>query len=62
MSTSLDNLLEDISVIDPYEWENENGPVGWFAVCNEEGIIAYFMNETDAYRFRLDLINRRLNP
>lgn len=34
----------------------------WYAVVNEEGIIAYFGRENDAFRFRLDYINRKLNP
>ena len=34
----------------------------WYAVCNDNGIIAYFGKEVDAYRFRLDYINRILNP
>lgn len=37
-------------------------PAGWYGVCDEEGVIAYFQREVDAFRFRLDLINRRLNP
>ena len=59
---TLDDLLEDISVMEPHMWENDDGPKGWYAVCDERGIIAYFGDENDAYRFRLDLINRRLNP
>ena len=37
-------------------------PCGWFGVCDESGVIAYFNRSVDAFRFRLDLINRRLNP
>lgn len=37
--------------------------VGWFSVAtSDDGIIAYFYKESDALRFRLDLINRWLNP
>ena len=45
-------------------WENEQTPTlgEWYAVCNDNGIIAYFGKEVDAYRFRLDYINRILNP
>ena len=57
---SLDELLEEISVLD--EWENQTkGLDGWFAVCTDLGIIAYFGERTEAYRFRLDYINRLLN-
>lgn len=58
----MNELLDAIAVMAPGMWANEEGPAGWYAVCNEEGIIAYFEDETDAFRFRLDYINRRLNP
>lgn len=57
---SLDELLGEISVCD--EWKNQTkGLDGWFAVCTDLGIIAYFGNEAEAFRFRLDYINRLLN-
>ena len=59
---TLDELCDDISVMEPGMWENDQGPDGWFAVTNTDGIIAYFGNERDAFRFRLDYINRILNP
>lgn len=59
---SLDELLETWSVYPPGSWENETGPAEWYAVANNNGIVAYFGKETDAYRFRLDAINRALNP
>lgn len=59
---TLDDLLEEISVHAPGMWENDLGPPNWFAVSNSDGIIAYFGNEVDACRFRLDYINRKLNP
>lgn len=34
---------------------------GWYAVTNDDGIIAYFASESDALRFRLAEINRALN-
>jgi hypothetical protein len=43
-------------------WENKSGPKDWFAVSNTDGIVAYFANEIDALRWRLDMINRELNP
>ena len=58
-------LLDTISVMAPDMWEceeNTYGPKGWCAVITDDGIIAYFEKETDAFRFRLDLINRLLNP
>lgn len=62
MTRSLNDLLETWSVLDPEQWENESGPMGWFAVCNDHGIVAYFADERDAYRYRLSEINRTLNP
>jgi hypothetical protein len=59
---SIDELLGKWSVLDPGMWENDQGPEGWFAVCNDDGIVAYFGNETDALRWRLDMINREMNP
>lgn len=59
---TLDDLLEEISVVPPGQWENEFGPKGWYAVCNNEGIIAYFNKENLAFGFRLWYINSILNP
>lgn len=59
---NLDNLLESISVMPPGHWENNDGPRDWWAVVNDDGIIAYFGREEDAFRFRLDYINALLNP
>ena len=55
-------LLDDWSVMEPGMWENDDGPEGWYAVTNTDGIVAYFATEADAYRWRLDMINRELNP
>ena len=38
----LDELLEKWSVIPPGSWFNDTGPKDWFAVCNDDGIVAYF--------------------
>ena len=57
----MDELLEQWSVLPPGMWENDDGPEGWYAVSNDEGIVAYFGREPDAYRFRLAEINRILN-
>lgn len=61
-SDDLDSLLEEITVFEPGTWENEYGPKDWYAVGGLDGIVAYFMNEVDAFRYRLDWINRILNP
>ena len=55
-------LLDTVSVAAPDMWENDEGPKGWYAVVTDDGIVAYFAEETDALRYRLDLINRRMNP
>ena len=61
---TIDELLEDISVLEPGLWENEASEIlsDWYAVANDKGIIAYFGSESDAFRFRLDYINGLLNP
>lgn len=59
----LDTLLEVIAVDAPGLWENDIGPKDWWAVSHaDRGIVAYFERENDAFRFRLDWINRLLNP
>ena len=58
----IDTLLEHITVFPPGMWDNGTGPDGWYAVAILDGIIAYFADETDAFRFRLDTINRIMNP
>ena len=55
-------LLDEVSVAAPDMWENDEGPKGRYAVITDDGIVAYFATENDALRFRLDLINRHLNP
>ncbi len=58
----LKELLEEWSVLTPNQWENDKGPEGWYAVCNDDdGIIAYFKEEKKAYSFRLSEINKILN-
>lgn len=59
---SLDDLLERWCVHYPGMWENDTGPNGWWAVSNDDGIVAYFGNERDAFRWRLWMINRDMNP
>lgn len=59
---TLDEMLERWAVHDPGMWENDTGPKGWWAVSNDDGIVAYFGNEIDACRWRLDMINKEMNP
>ena len=61
MKKTLEELLEDWSVLPPGTWENKSGPQDWYAVCNDDGIVAYFAKEQDAFIFRLDKINTELN-
>jgi hypothetical protein len=70
MKRNLDEWLEAVSVhqVDSYLNEtNKNGLnalIDWYGVSTDDdgGIIAYFRDEKDAFRFRLDYINRKLNP
>ena len=62
---NLEQWLEEIQVQEIDEdvaFINDTlGIIGWFAVVNEEGIIAYFGKEKHAFKFRLDYINNKLN-
>lgn len=64
MKRNLEFYLDSISVHAPGMWENDQGPKGWYAVSDDDdgGIIAYFQNETDAYRYRMRRISDKLNP
>ncbi len=60
---TLDDALENWMVHAPGLWENDVGPKDWWAVSDENnGIVAYFGNEIDAFRHRLAMINRDMNP
>ena len=65
MTRTLNELLDVWSVLEPGAWENdlsEGSLVStWYAVANDDGIVAYFGSESDALRFRLAEINRELN-
>jgi hypothetical protein len=61
MLLTLLTLLEEWSVLAPGQWENDVGPEGWYAVANDQGIVAYFGAERDAFAFRLMKINIILN-
>lgn len=61
---TFDELLQEISVVEVAQLENHDDNEflqGWYAIINTEGIIAYFGEESEALRFRLDYINRLLN-
>lgn len=58
---TLDDLTQEISVDAPGQWENDEGPKDWYAVSGPFGIFAYFGDENEAFRHRLDIINRILN-
>ena len=53
--------LDEVQVMPPSYGKNREGPMGWYAVSTSEGIMAYFLSETDALRFRLEYINFKLN-
>lgn len=63
MEKDIDYWLDEYHVYLPEELNNyPDGLRGWYAVESpEQGIMAYFANESDAFRFRLSEINRRLN-
>lgn len=58
---TLDDLLEEFTVDE--EWNNHTTRVlkGWYAFVTPLGIIAYFGTKEEAFRYRLDYINRILN-
>lgn len=75
-SLDLEILLQEISVlsvddmVDDFKGGTENDQKmyqlntllsGWYAVANEEGIIAYFGTQEEAFSYRLNYINRVLN-
>jgi hypothetical protein len=61
-SKTLAQLLDAVAVYYPGEWQNEVGPKGWYAVSVlDRGILAYFQEESDAFRWRLAEINRIMN-
>jgi hypothetical protein len=54
------DLLEDISVI-PAGEVLASDVSEWFVVADNDGVIAYFAREADAFAFRLMVINMALN-
>lgn len=63
MKRDLGELLAEWYVMSPGMWKNDISSLieEWWAVGNTKDIVAYFGNEKDAYRFRLNEINRILN-
>jgi len=65
MIKDLDYYLQEIQVQEVGEELVELNKIpeliGWFAVVNEDGIIAYFGEEKYAFKFKLDYINNKLN-
>ena len=52
MKAPTEHALEVWQVHPDGLWKNDEGPKGWHAVSNEDGIVAYFANEEDAGRYR----------
>lgn len=68
LEKKLDYWLDNVTVSEVDDYHNEVNDFGlnalhdWFMVCDETGVNAYFSTESAALRFRLDYINRKLNP
>lgn len=60
MRPTLDEIIEEIQVIPPGMWENDEGPPGWWAVStsSEGGIDAYFATAEAANRFKSNEVAR----
>ena len=66
---TLDEALDVISVMECDEMNDACDQagmgrphvVGWWGVCDEDGVNAYFSTEAEALRHRLDLVRRRVN-
>ena len=50
---SIKHPFDEWEVYSPGLWENDQGPIGWWAVANSDGIVAYFSNEADAWKYFL---------
>jgi len=67
IGNNMQQAFDDVDVIDVSMLDNyEEVPAhlhmkGWYAVETDQGIIAYFAEEQEANRYRLDYINRILN-
>lgn len=66
---NLNEWLESVQVTEISDYENKvnnNGltaVIGWFGVSTDHdgGFIAYFRDEKDAFAYRLDYINTKIN-
>lgn len=58
---TLDELLDEIAVMGPGMAPVQKEMEDWSAVTTDEGIVAWFGEEAEAFRYRLDLINQILN-
>lgn len=63
---TLNELLDtwgvmEVAAIDQQTRAQWSSLDGWYAVANDDGIVAYFMDRSDAFRYRLAQINRELN-
>ena len=60
---TLDEALERWAVYEPGALDPAFDLMpGWWKVANDDGIVAYFVDGPSAYRHRLAMINRELNP
>lgn len=62
MDMSLSDALERWIVHAPGQWENATGPRTFWAVANEDGIVAYFADGQSANRYRLMMVALDCNP
>lgn len=59
--------LTEISVMSPEDRDyapskaQARWPLGWWAVSDGDGVVAYFAHEVDAYAFRMMQINLLMN-
>ena len=57
---NLHEFLEEITVMEVSEIPKPNIE-NWYAVADTDGINAFFSTETEAYAYRLFLVNRVIN-
>lgn len=62
MNKTLDELFGEWIVLPPGHWEQDNCDLskGYWAVKCKSSIIALFSEESDAWKFRKDKVNRLL--
>lgn len=63
MPRTINEACDFVSVHAPGQWENDEGPKGWYAISSDhDGIVAYAGTENLALHIRLAIINALLNP